>query len=236
MPYFAGFKLAEVEPPDVRAFVQHLLDQGLRPAGVRSVLAPLKAMYATAVEDGAVPANPTRDVRIGVLRGHQGPEEEPVRAMTRAELGKLLGAVPERWRLLFELLAHTGLRISELSGLQWRDVEFGIGRGYVCAGRTAAARSASSSPSTRGVRFRCRPAWPGACGQYRGPAWHGPGVYEPAGRSAERWQPTPARADSCDRAGRVWQLRRGGQVASVGYLPHLPPYVRIGLVRGRSRT
>jgi integrase len=114
-----------VEPPDVRAFIQYLLDKGLKPAGVRSILAPLKAMYATAVEDGAVPVNPTRDVRIGALRGDRALREEPARAMTRAELAELLGHIPEGSRLLFELLAHTGLRISELSGLQWSDVVFG---------------------------------------------------------------------------------------------------------------
>ncbi len=45
--------------------------------------------------------------------------------MTRAELARLLAAMPERWHLLFELLAKTGLRISEALGLEWQDVEFG---------------------------------------------------------------------------------------------------------------
>ena len=51
VPYFDGYRLAEVEPPDVRAFVGHLEEAGLRPASVRAILAPVKAMYATAVED-----------------------------------------------------------------------------------------------------------------------------------------------------------------------------------------
>jgi integrase len=45
--------------------------------------------------------------------------------MTRAELRRLLGELPQRWLMFFELLAHTGLRISEALGLDWTDVEFG---------------------------------------------------------------------------------------------------------------
>ena len=65
IPHFRGYRLEEVEPPDVRAFVTYLEGAGLRPASVRAILAPVKAMYATAVDDGAVRSNPTRDVRVG---------------------------------------------------------------------------------------------------------------------------------------------------------------------------
>lgn len=123
IPYFRGRRLDEVEPPDVRAFVHHLERKGLRPASIRAILAPVKAMYATAVEDGTVRFNPTRGLRIADARDPADAHE--ARALTRAELTRLLGHLPERWRLLFELLAHSGLRISEAIGLTWADVEFG---------------------------------------------------------------------------------------------------------------
>jgi integrase len=123
IPHFRRYRLAEVEPPDVREFITHLEAKGLRPGSIRNVLAPMKAMYATAVEDGAVRSNPTRDVRVGGRRDEQG--EEKAKAMTRAELARLLGELPPEWRLLHEFLAHTGFRISEAVGLTWADVVFG---------------------------------------------------------------------------------------------------------------
>jgi integrase len=123
IPYFRARRLDEVEPPDVRAFVRHLERTDLRPASIRAILAPVKAMYATAVEDGTVRFNPTRGLRIADTRDAPGDHE--ARALTRAELARLLDYLPEQRRLLFEFLAHTGLRISEAVGLMWADVEFG---------------------------------------------------------------------------------------------------------------
>jgi integrase len=40
-----------------------------------------------------------------------------------SKLARLLAELPERWRTLFELLASTGLRISEAIGLRVMDAE-----------------------------------------------------------------------------------------------------------------
>jgi integrase len=121
LPYFRGYRIAEVEPRDVREFVRHLEGRGLGPASVRKVLAPLKAMYAEALDDGAVRSNPTAGVRV---TGRRGENAREIRAMTRAELAAFLRECSGEWRLFFELLAHTGLRISEALGLMWGDIEF----------------------------------------------------------------------------------------------------------------
>jgi integrase len=148
IPNFRGCRLDEVEPPDVRDFIGQLDEAGLRPNSVRAILAPLKAMFATAFEDGAVRANPTVNVRIGIGRDTAEGERE-VRAMTRAELACLLGHVPEQSQLLFEFLSHTGLRISEAVGLTWENVEFGkdprlLVRRQDCRGEVGPLKSASS--------------------------------------------------------------------------------------------
>jgi hypothetical protein len=61
-------RMADVEPPDVRSYVRELEGEGMAPSSVRKRLAPLKAMFATAVEDGAIPRDPTRGVRVSGRR------------------------------------------------------------------------------------------------------------------------------------------------------------------------
>jgi integrase len=113
-----------VEPPDIRRFVKHLEVRGLARGTVVKVLAPVKAMYATAREDGQLRANPTDAVRVNGS-GSDGEEERLAKAMTCEQLGSLLASTPDEWRLFFELLAHSGLRIAEVLGLDWSDVVFG---------------------------------------------------------------------------------------------------------------
>jgi integrase len=100
-----------VEPPDVRRFIAKLEADGLAPSSIRKEVAPLRAMLATAFEDGAIRSNPAVGVRISGRRGDE--EEEHAKALTPEELSSLLAELPEPWRLFFEFLAHTGLRVSE---------------------------------------------------------------------------------------------------------------------------
>jgi integrase len=123
IPFFRAYRLAEIEPPDVRKFVVQLQREGLSPGSVVKVLAPLKAMFATAVDDGTLAVNPAATVRVN--RRRDAEEEPEAKAMTRDELRRLRGKLPEPWTLFFDLLAETGLRISEALGLDWSGLQFG---------------------------------------------------------------------------------------------------------------
>jgi integrase len=123
LPFFERYRLADIEPPDVRAFVQHMESKGMKPASVRKYVTPLKALFATAVDDGAIRWNPASNVRIN---GADTQVDGKAKAMTREELGIMLAAVPDEWRLFFTFLAHTGLRISEALGVTWDHLELGM--------------------------------------------------------------------------------------------------------------
>ena len=61
LPFFGRTKLSEIEPRDIKRFIATLIDQGLSSSSVRRRLAPLRALLATAVEDGLIRSNPAAD-------------------------------------------------------------------------------------------------------------------------------------------------------------------------------
>lgn len=82
-------------------------------------MAPVRAMFATAVDDGLVRANPCAGLRLP----GGGSVDRTARALTEDELQRLVAEVPERWRLVVRFLSQTGLRIGELVLLRWSDVD-----------------------------------------------------------------------------------------------------------------
>jgi integrase len=127
IPRWGTWRLAEVEPADVRDAFGELRRDGASTSGIKKLRAALSAMFATAVEDGLVRSNPVKGVRVPPAPTDQEPGdgESKAKALTRAELALLLAAIPADWRLFFEFLTHTGLRIGEAIGLTWAHVELG---------------------------------------------------------------------------------------------------------------
>jgi len=96
----------------------------MAPNSVRLALAPVKALLATAFEEGIIRVNPAAGVRLVVEQASGESEDEHVKALSENELRALLEQMPTGWRLFFEFLAHTGLRIGEAIALRWSDVDF----------------------------------------------------------------------------------------------------------------
>jgi integrase len=139
VPWFGRRRLAEIEPQDVKRLAAALAAgqapphsdrpwRALGPATVRNVLAPVRALLATAVEEGLIRHNPAAGLRLpGKLAG----PEERVKALAPAELEALLGAAPDAAatvagmppRLFLRFLADTGLRIGEAIALRWAHVD-----------------------------------------------------------------------------------------------------------------
>jgi integrase len=123
-PFFGRMQLAAIEPRDIKRLAAQLAADGLKPGSVRNLLAPVRALLATAFEEGLIRSNPSAGLRV-THRVENDEEERQTKALTEDELRTFLDQVPDEWRLFFAFLAHTGLRIGEAVALTWADIDFG---------------------------------------------------------------------------------------------------------------
>jgi len=98
-------------------FLARLTEDGLSPASVRNVLAVLRAVLDEAVAQELLAANPARSLKP------PKPREIKRQGLEISEVEELISALPERWSLLVETAAYTGLRAGELAGLKLEELD-----------------------------------------------------------------------------------------------------------------
>jgi integrase len=116
--------LVLITADDVVALERELQADGLSPWTVKRILGALSYVFTFALRRGYVGTHPfhrlERDERPHPLRSDQ-------RVLTRTELARLFNACPRRYRPLLVTGAYTGMRLSEVLGLNWDDVDFAAG-------------------------------------------------------------------------------------------------------------
>ncbi|MBA3364698.1 MAG: site-specific integrase [Actinobacteria bacterium] len=126
LPTLGGRKLRTIRPMHIRKLASDLEAKGLSPGTVRLAVAPLRALFATAVEDDLLRSNPCTGVKLSQQVEQADDEDEhATKALTEEELRELLAQVPADHRLFVEFLAHCGLRISEGIAVRWGDIAWG---------------------------------------------------------------------------------------------------------------
>lgn len=117
LPAWGDVELTEIRPLQVQQWVR-TLEQSLAPATVASCHQLLSGMLAAAVRDGLLPSNPCQHTRLP-----KAPRGREV-YLTREQVDRLADAAPSaRDRLLILLLAYTGLRWGEASGLRISELD-----------------------------------------------------------------------------------------------------------------
>jgi integrase len=128
LQYFpADERLGDLDGQRLRGFVDWLCRQHgrdghrLRDGSVHNALLPLRACLRHAHDAGLAVDDVGDAIVLPRRRQGRAYEFDERRFLTRQQLARLLAEIPERWRTLFELLASTGLRISEAIGLRVMD-------------------------------------------------------------------------------------------------------------------
>jgi integrase len=124
LPRLGRRRLALLTADDVGAVARELQADGLSPWTVKRILGALSCVFTFALRRGYISAHPfdrlERDERPHPLRSDQ-------RVLTQTELVRLFAACPRRYRPLLLTGAYTGMRLSEVLGLSWDDVDFAAG-------------------------------------------------------------------------------------------------------------
>lgn len=143
-PYFSsGVKLVDVTTFQLARFVDWLADEGeqgkhLTDSTISNITNPLRAALASASREGLIRHNPSQGLVLPHReRVDEDGDEDEVKVFDREQLVAVLAMAPDRlgYRLLFEVLATTGLRISEAIGLQRLHLQLDGSRPEVCVRR-----------------------------------------------------------------------------------------------------
>jgi hypothetical protein len=126
-------KLVDVSTYALARFMDWLAEeeQGKRLSDrtIANAVIPLRAALATAKREGLIRHSPAQG--LAIPHREQLPEQD-IKVFSRDQLGAILEMAPERHAPLFDLLAATGLRISEAIALQRLHLQLDQAEPEVC--------------------------------------------------------------------------------------------------------
>jgi integrase/recombinase XerC len=121
-----GLDVETIHTEQLRAFIASEHRRGLSPKSLQRRLSACRSFYRWLLRHGRIPANPAQPIRAP-----KAPRKLP--QILDADEAKVLVEVPTdvplglRDRALLELFYSSGLRLSELCALRWRDLDLGVG-------------------------------------------------------------------------------------------------------------
>lgn len=121
LPTLGHKKLQEISTDDCARLIATLRARGLSPKTIASALVPLGRVLSLALRRGYVNSNPLQRLETSERPRIQRREQ---RVLTHEQIGALLSACLPSYRPLVATALYTGMRLSELTGLIWEEVDF----------------------------------------------------------------------------------------------------------------
>ena len=131
MPYLGHERLSDLTGPQVAAFERELHKDGASDTMRRKVLVSLSSILRLAMREGHVNRNVADGHRVKTNKRAKRKLKAGVDIPTPAEIRAFLATLEGRWRPFFIVAVFTGMRSSELRGLNWNNVDLKRGEIHV---------------------------------------------------------------------------------------------------------
>ncbi len=129
---FGRQRLTDVKKSDVRRFYNRLVDERVMSIStIDTVQNILHQVFNVAIEDGYMRTNPTDNMLKELKQSHNF-QQEKRNALTIAEQNLLMDFLKRNrmynhWYPVFAVMLGTGMRVGELIGLRWCDIDLDEG-------------------------------------------------------------------------------------------------------------
>ena len=131
-PHLGDMKVTKIKRSDVRRFYNRMLEiDGLKLSTVESIQTVLHQVLQLAVDDNYIRINPADNALRELKLSHQY-DSEKRKALTVDEQ-KLLMSFLEKsetyrhWKPIITIMLGTGMRVGEVTGLRWKDIDLEAG-------------------------------------------------------------------------------------------------------------
>ena len=127
-PDIGTMRITQIKRSDVRRFYNKLADErGLKISTIDNVHTVLHQVLDLAVEDNYIRSNPS-DRALKELKQARNFDTEKRRALTISEEQQFMSFLGRNgpyhhWKPVFEVMLGTGLRVGEVTGLRWQDID-----------------------------------------------------------------------------------------------------------------
>ena len=149
-------RISMLKKSDIKRFYNYLADErGLKPATIDNIHTVLHQVLDMAVDDDYIRNNPSNNVLKELKQSHIFKTEKR-RGLTRPEQELFLSYLKDtpsvqNWYPVFAVMVGTGLRVGELTGLRWCDVD--IEEGTIDVNHTLVYYDHRTSEGKRGCYF-----------------------------------------------------------------------------------
>ncbi len=118
IPFLGKHELQKLRPDHVQAFIRQKQAEGISASTIKRYIKVLRQALRQAVENGKIRKDPTSSAKLPKA------EKKEIPFLTAEEQAIFLSRLPSSTNgRALRFLLGTGLRVSELCGLQWKDIQ-----------------------------------------------------------------------------------------------------------------